>query len=390
MFPDFHSIHECKSVYIHIPFCRKICPFCSFAVRQDHPRAHQDYIISVLKELDFVLGEKPEKSPTLESIYFGGGTPSRLTVEELEFLLQGIRKQCNITHDIEITLECNPEDVNQEIVQGWKKLGINRFSLGGQSFQDSLLNKLGRVHGSEQLRMAIHCFHQQKVKNWNLDLIFGIPSQRLNVFEKDLNAAISSQPQHLSLYALEVHDGTPFFYDSEVQKRKKNHSELDSDFFHKSFETLVSAGFEQYELSNYALPGFKSRSNLFVWNGSPYLGLGCGAHSFDGTYRWANFRSMRKYIDFINKEQPPRDFKEHLTKQQRASEILMLSLRRPEGLDYESWQVRFGINITSSSQREFEKLVQQNLISWEPPILKLTQKGLLLADAITTELMPKV
>ena len=389
MFPLFKPSSSCTLLYVHLPFCTTICPFCSFAVRRDRASAHQPYINTLLQELTLSLDEENPEHLPLEAIYFGGGTPSRLTVSELEWLLRGIRRRWEFSPEVEITLECNPEDVTREALQGWFAAGFNRFSIGGQSFQDPLLKKLGRVHNAEQLRSALECFHQENLANWNLDLMFGIPGQTMEDFSQDLEESLANDPNHLSLYGLEIHPGTPFFHDPQIQEIQSERSELERELYLHALHKTASMRLIQYEVSNFAKADFQSRSNLKVWDGQPYLGLGCGAHSFDGVNRWGNVRSMRKYMESIGREKPPRDFMETPTRLQQASEHLMLSLRRPEGLNILSWQEEFQIGLSLEQENQMEKLKDQDLVSWESPILKLTTEGMLLADAITAELMPE-
>ena len=390
MFPLFKPSSSCTLLYVHLPFCTTICPFCSFAVRRDRASAHQPYINTLLQELTLSLDEENPEHLPLEAIYFGGGTPSRLTVSELEWLLRGIQQRWEFSPEVEITLECNPEDATQEALQGWLAAGFNRFSMGGQSFQDPLLKKLGRVHKAAQLRSALDCFHQENVGNWNLDLMFGIPGQTMEDFSQDLEESLVNDPNHLSLYGLEIHPGTPFFHDQQIREMQSERSELERELYLQALHKTASMSLIQYEVSNFAKADFQSRSNLKVWDGQPYLGLGCGAHSFDGVNRWGNVRSMRKYMESVGREEPPRDFMETPTRLQQASERLMLSLRRPEGLNILSWQEEFQIGLSLEQKNQMEKLKEQDLISWESPILKLTTKGMLLADAITAELMPEV
>ena len=389
MFPLFKPSSSCTLLYVHLPFCTTICPFCSFAVRRDRASAHQPYINTLLQELTLSLDEENPEHLPLEAIYFGGGTPSRLTVSELEWLLRGIQRQWEFSPEVEITLECNPEDVTREALQGWLSAGFNRFSIGGQSFKDPLLKKLGRVHNAAQLRSALDCFHQENVGNWNLDLMFGIPGQTMEDFSQDLEESLANDPNHLSLYGLEIHPGTPFFHDQQIREMQSERSELERELYLQALHKTASMSLIQYEVSNFAKADFQSRSNLKVWDGQPYLGLGCGAHSFDGVNRWGNVRSMRKYMESVGREEPPRDFMETPTRLQQASERLMLSLRRPEGLNILSWQEEFQIGLSLEQKNQMEKLKDQDLVSWESPILKLTTEGMLLADAITAELMPE-
>ena len=389
MFPLFKPSSSCTLLYVHLPFCTTICPFCSFAVRRDRASAHQPYISTLLQELTLSLDEENPEHLPLEAIYFGGGTPSRLTVSELEWLLRGIQRQWKFSAEVEITLECNPEDVTREALQGWLAAGFNRFSIGGQSFQYPLLKKLGRVHNAAQLRSALNCFHQENLGNWNLDLMFGIPGQTMEDFSEDLEESLANDPNHLSLYGLEIHPGTPFFHDQQIREMQSERSVLERELYLQALHKTASMSLIQYEVSNFAKADFQSRSNLQVWDGEPYLGLGCGAHSFDGVNRWGNVRSMRKYMESVGREEPPRDFMETPTRLQQASERLMLSLRRPEGLNILSWQEEFQIGLSLEQKNQMEKLKDQDLVSWESPILKLTTEGMLLADAITAELMPE-
>ena len=389
MFPLFKPSSSCTLLYVHLPFCTTICPFCSFAVRRDRASAHQPYIKTLLQELTLSLDEENPEHLPLEAIYFGGGTPSRLTVSELEWLLRGIQRRWEFSPEVEITLECNPEDVTREALQGWLAAGFNRFSMGGQSFHDLLLKKLGRVHNAAQLRSALDCFHQENVGNWNLDLMFGIPGQTMEDFSQDLEESLVNDPNHLSLYGLEIHPGTPFFHDQQIREMQSERSELERELYLQALHKTASMSLIQYEVSNFAKADFQSRSNLKVWDGQPYLGLGCGAHSFDGVNRWGNVRSMRKYMESVGREEPPRDFMEPPTRLQQASERLMLSLRRPEGLNILSWQEEFQIGLSLEQKNQMEKLKDQDLVSWESPFLKLTTEGMLLADAITAELMPE-
>ena len=389
MFHLFKPSSSCTLLYVHLPFCTTICPFCSFAVRRDRASAHQPYIRTLLQELTLSLDEENPEHLPLEAIYFGGGTPSRLTVSELEGLPRGIQRRWEFSAEVEITLECNPEDVTRETLQGWLAAGFNRFSIGGQSFQDPLLKKLGRVHNAAKLRSALNCFHQENVGNWNLDLMFGIPGQTMEDFSEDLEESLANDPNHLSLYGLEIHPGTPFFHDQQIREMQSERSELERELYLQALHKTASMRLIQYEVSNFAKADFQSQSNLKVWDGQPYLGLGCGAHSFDGVNRWGNVRSMRKYMESVGREEPPRDFMETPTRLQQASERLMLSLRRPEGLNILSWQEEFQIGLSLEQKNQMEKLKDQDLVSWESPILKLTTEGMLLADAITAELMPE-
>ena len=226
MFPEFKSVSQCSALYLHIPFCRSICPFCSFSVRRDRSSLHVKYADALLQELKLSLGFLSRDLRPLKSLYFGGGTPSRLGLPIVRKILEGIREFYSFSRVSEVTLECNPEDLTPEYLKGLLESEINRISLGGQSFHDDLLKRLGRTHTAEQLRSANKLQQNSRNVNWNLDLIFGIPGQGFEGFCSDLEEALNARPDHLSLYGLEVHERTPFGHDPSVGKWHRDHPDL--------------------------------------------------------------------------------------------------------------------------------------------------------------------
>ena len=325
----------------------------------------------------------------LKSLYFGGGTPSRLSSIMIRKIIEEIRRIYSFSPTTEVTLECNPEDLTTEYLTELLASGVNRISLGGQSFQNRLLRKLDRVHSASQLRSSIELI-QEKIKvNWNLDLMFGIPGQEFDEFCSDLEEALKARPDHLSLYGLEIHEQTPYGKDPTISVLHRDQPELMSQMYLKGVQMAEGEGLIQYEISNFARKDKQSQSNLGIWNGKPYLGLGCGAHSFDGHKRWANKKSMRLYLNSLKNSEAPRAFEEKLSRIQQASEMLMLSLRRPGGLDLNKWHRDFSLH-KENIQACLERLVQEDLAIWESPRFRLTPKGMLLADAITRELLPSV
>ena len=387
MFPKFKPASQCSALYLHIPFCHKICPFCSFTVRRDRSSLHGKYADALLQELKLSLGFRGSNLGPLKSLYFGGGTPSRLGLPMVRKILEGIREFYSFSPASEVTLECNPEDLTPEYLKGLLESGVNRISLGGQSFNDELLKRLGRTHTAKQLRSAIELLQKSRKANWNLDLMFGIPGQGFEGFCSDLEEALNARPDHLSLYGLEVHERTPFGHDPSVGKWHRDHPDLMGRMYLKGVQMAELEGLIQYEVSNFARKGKQSRSNLGVWDGEPYLGLGCGAHSFDGCRRWENRKSIRVYLESLKNFEAPRGFEEKLSSIQQASEMLMLSLRRPSGLDLEKWRIDFGLD-EEDSESCLERLLLEGLVVWESPRLRLTPEGMLFADAITRELMP--
>ena len=341
------------AVYLHIPFCRKICPFCSFAVCKDNSDLHSKYITGMLKEISMIVEEikgKNQKESVLqkynghrllESIYVGGGTPSRLSIPELSKLLLRVREDLTCSKNVEITFEMNPEDVSPEYLNNLAKIGVNRLSLGGQSFRNSLLRKLGRCHDASDLRKACDAIVNSPFQNWNIDLMFGIPGQSFLMFKKDVEAAIYYDPNHISLYGIEIHDRTPFGKNVQICKWVNEHHEQYEEMYLWAVNRLKAAGLIQYEVSNFSKKGNESRNNLLVWSGKEYLGFGAGAHSYYEITRKGNIGSVKPYISHLKKNTLPVEFEEQLSSTQLALEFLMLGLRSSEGVNLQGWIERF-------------------------------------------------
>ena len=388
------------AVYLHIPFCRHICPFCSFAVRRDRVELHEKYILGMLDEIArraAWMKENPQINrdlklsghKLLESIYFGGGTPSSLTIPEVELLLSQVRNCFPCSDQVEISFEMNPEDVNPEYLSGLAEIGVNRLSLGGQSFQTLTLKNLGRIHSGLELRKAVKAIANSAIENWNLDLMFGIPEQSIAMFKNDVEEALSYNPSHISLYGLEIHEKTPFGKNKQIRKWDTEHQQQFEEMYLWANARLIQARLFQYEVSNFSLKTKEGRNNLLVWSGNEYLGFGVGAHSYLSQTRWGNKRSLNTYLKDLEHNSWPVDFEEQLQVNEQASESLMLALRQPKGVNIEQWQKRFGLQWKKQQLDLVEELCTAGRAFWKGQHLCLTAKGMLLADRITVELMPQ-
>jgi oxygen-independent coproporphyrinogen-3 oxidase len=388
------------AVYLHIPFCRHICPFCSFAVRRDRVELHEKYILGMLDEIARRAAWMKEKKQInrdlklsgdkfLESIYFGGGTPSSLTIPEVELLLSQVRICFPCSDQVEISFEMNPEDVNPEYLSGLAEIGVNRLSLGGQSFQTLTLKNLGRIHSGLELRKAVKAIANSAIENWNLDLMFGIPEQSIAMFKNDVEEALSYNPSHISLYGLEIHEKTPFGKNKQIRKWDTEHQQQFEEMYLWANARLIQARLFQYEVSNFSLKTKEGRNNLLVWSGNEYLGFGVGAHSYLSQTRWGNKRSLNTYLKDLEHNSWPVDFEEQLQVNEQASESLMLALRQPKGVNIEQWQKRFGLQWKKQQLDLVEELCTAGRAFRKGQHLCLTAKGMLLADRITVELMPQ-
>ena len=387
------------AVYLHIPFCRTICPFCSFTVRRDQAKMHEKYIQGMLVEIDRraeMLKDKERQENEeklsghilLKSIYIGGGTPSCLTIPEVSVLLTKVRENFPWSDQIEISFEMNPDDVNPEYLSGLSDIGVNRLSLGGQSFQSSTLHKLGRCHTVADLRNAISVIANSSFDNWNLDLMFGIPEQGIAMFKNDVEEALRYEPSHISLYGLEIHERTPFGNNPQIRKWELEHLDQFEEMYLWATDYLEKAGLFQYEISNFSKKTNEGRQNLLVWSGQEYFGFGVGAHSYHRGTRWGNVRSIRTYLQHLGQNTWPTEFIEQLSEKQLAVEFLMLGLRQCEGINIKEWQARFGLHLQYQQLKFVQELCGDGRAFWEGQHLCLTPKGMLLADRITVQLMP--
>jgi len=334
-------------VYVHLPFCRVHCTYCPFAISTDI--ALQDaYVDALVRE----IGSRP-RSTQIESVYFGGGTPSRTSMENLRRVVDAIAPHPAFGHPlpatrgegsrgatprergeglgvrgVEFSLEANPEDINPESLAAWRDLGVNRVSIGVQSFNDAELQAIGRIHDAARAREAVALTVAAGFRT-NLDLILGLPHQTADSFEATLNDAIDLGAGHLSLYMLDLEEGTPLHAQVARGRVRVADDDLVASLYHRAVERLAHAGLQQYEVSNFAHPGEECRHNLRYWNRGEYHGFGLGAHSFIGEERFANTRNIR---DYIAEPEHARDFTEQLGDGEQRRERLFLGLRQAGGM----------------------------------------------------------
>lgn len=382
-----NSLDWIEALYIHIPFCRKICPFCAFAVRKERASLHKIYLRLVLQELQKRVDQFEQQLGKIASLYIGGGTPSSLELEEVAFLLKTVQRSVDCAEGIEISFEINPEDATEEYIEGLRQIGINRMSLGVQSFQEISLATLQRNHTVVHSMKAVEILKATGISNFNLDLMFGIPGQTLETFQNDLNLFLQSTPTHLSLYSLDIEPNTLFAHQPEKVQWVEQNRDLTQEMYLCALAQMKSQGILQYEVSNFAKPHQESRSNLLVWAGQSYLGLGTGAHSYVQGVRWSNHRSLKNYQRALEKKEVPVAFEEELSLTEQANESLMLGLRQSAGFSVNTWDKKFAIAWPEQNRKLVEALQSQGYLQWLPPVVSLLPKGMMLADEITEQLM---
>jgi len=372
-------------IYIHIPFCKQACHYCNFHFATSlHYK--DELIAGLLKEIDLIPFPSPQvekgdvNSERMETIYFGGGTPSLLGVDEIQMILNKIQQRFFVSENAEITLEANPDDITDEKLIGWKEAGINRLSIGVQSFFDEDLKWMNRAHNSRQaignLQLAIKHF-----ENITIDLIYGTPGLTNEKWKQNVDTTILLNIPHLSCYALTVEPKTPLDKMIRQQQAENINPEKQSEQFLLLMQWMEEAGYEHYEISNFSKPGWRSRHNSSYWSGKNYLGIGPSAHSFNGTERQWNISNNKIYIESINKGIIPFE-KEVLTAVQKLNEYIMTSLRTMEGLKLERLNEADADKLKSASR----KFIDSGLMRSESNSLFLTKEGKLLADGIAADL----
>ncbi len=374
-------------IYIHIPFCKQACHYCNF-----HFATSLHYkpglIDALIKEID--LQKEYLRNEAVETIYFGGGTPSLLNTEELSLIIQKIRAVFSISPRPEITLEANPDDITEEKLIEWKQAGINRLSIGIQSFFDEDLQWMNRAHNAQQA-MDNLLLAKKYFDNITIDLIYGTPQLTNEKWKHNVNTAITLNIPHLSCYALTVEPKTPLHKMIAQHKSENIDPDQQSEQFVLLMQWLEEAGYEHYEISNFALPalsaggrGWRSRHNSSYWQGKKYAGIGPSAHSFDGNSRQWNIASNNAYIESIAKGILPFE-KETLTPTQKLNEYIMTSLRTIEGISFEKLRSQFNIE-EKELMKKAAKFIEAGLIETDRHSMKLTRPGRLLADGIAADL----
>jgi oxygen-independent coproporphyrinogen-3 oxidase len=374
-------------IYIHIPFCRSRCSYCDFATGMYESDVAARYAHAVVAEISD--WSEVEPAAAIDTIYFGGGTPSLLKVNELEGILNTVRARFNVAADSEITLEINPGDggtslaSKREVLKEWRRLGINRASFGAQTFDDRELKMLGRTHDSGDISKTFRHLREAGFDNINFDLIAGLPGQTMDGWKRNLDEALQLRPEHLSLYLLDVHEGTPLHDQINRGMRPKPDEDLAAEMYELMIERVCAAGYEHYEISNFCLPGFESRHNTKYWSGAPYYGFGNSAHSYDGArHRWANERDAAKYVTLVERSDSLIAERSELTEEDARSEAIFLGLRLMRGVDLNSYRVRFGTDLREQFNGELDRLQAAGLVAIDEERLKLTTRGALLSNEV--------
>ena len=398
-------------VYIHIPFCKSRCSYCDFAtdvyrdsgaveryvnalcgeIRNFSPRICADDADKNLRsdlrhrvlsaagdvEPDALAGRVPAFH-SIDTIYFGGGTPSLLEAGQVERILGAVRDVFDVAGDVEITMEMNPATVTEESLGAYRSLGVNRASFGVQTFNERDLKLLARGHDANDARETFRSLREAGFDNVSFDLIAGLPGQTMDDWRRNLDEAVVMRPEHLSLYLLEVHEGTPLATQLQSGRRPMPDEELAAEMYETMIDTLAAAGYQQYEISNFARPAFESRHNTKYWRLEPVYGFGVSAHSFDGVERYANERDTLKYVNLIERTGIAEVYRESID---AASEAVFLGLRLNEGIELDEYKAWFGSDLKDKAA----ELEEKGLVETVSGRLRLTRRGMLFSNEVFAE-----
>jgi oxygen-independent coproporphyrinogen-3 oxidase len=393
-------VNKTAGIYIHIPFCERKCTYCNFNTTDFFTDLAEHYIEAVVQEVDFWSAKlAAEKEGMLDSheftgdklmvdtIFFGGGTPSIVEAEQLGRILDACREKFAVTDDAEVTIEINPATFSRQKIEGWLAGGINRASVGAQSFIDNELVSLSRTHNSLQVRRTVDALREAGFRNLSLDLIAGLPAQSKADWAFNLEEALKIHPEHLSLYLLEIKESTQLYAQIKRGQVPQPDDDLAGEMYEMISEATTAAGYEHYEISNFALlsdlpKAVRAKHNVKYWTGAPFYGIGCGAHSFDGRVRWVNTLRTESYIEQVARSGHAVNERRDLTTEEVAAEAIFMGLRLAEGINLEDFRAEYGLNILARYGDELMRLADAGLVEVEAKRLRLTAKGRVLSNEV--------
>ena len=368
-------------VYVHIPFCKKKCDYCDFISYCNKDNLIEDYVQAVKAEI-----QTQNIKPEITTIYIGGGTPSYIDSKYIIEILEKIKEK-NVSSNAEITIEVNPGTVTKEKLEDYIKSGINRISIGLQTTNDELLKQIGRIHNFTQFLETYKLAKKVGFKNINVDLMLGLPNQRIKDLKESLEQIIKLKPKHISVYSLIVENGTPIANKIEKGEMQLPDEELERNMYWFVKNTLELNGFIHYEISNFAKKGYESKHNLNCWNQKEYIGIGASAHSYRDITRYSNTENIEEYIENVNNGNFNRNKIIHEVQKEddAKKEFMLLGLRKIKGVDINQFKNKFGDNPIYLFRNELKKLTDERLLIIDNNNIRLTNKGLDLANLVWEE-----
>lgn len=368
-----------KGLYIHIPFCDHICTYCDFPKLLTKGQRHADYIEALIEELKQY--QQTVGFSHLQSIYIGGGTPTALSVEQIQPLFDFLTEQIQMDQIEEFSIEANPENLTLDKIQYLKSQGVNRFSLGVQTFHETLLKRIGRKHQASEVIQAVANLKQCGLSNINLDLIYSIPGQTLEELRADLKQVIALEVEHVSAYSLIVEEHTQLYLAYMRDQIELTDNEVEAKMYEVAIEVLTEAGYKHYEISNFA-KGKPSLHNQWYWKNETYIGTGLGAHGYVLGERYQNTRSINTYIKLLSEGHLPTVESHVLTKEERLEEEMFLGLRLMQGVQLDQINQKYEVNVDEIYGKAFADLIQKGYLERNGSNIRLTSGGLLMANEV--------
>lgn len=368
-----------KGLYIHIPFCDHICTYCDFPKLITKGQRHEDYIQALLIELKHY--EKQIGFHQLQSIYIGGGTPTALSVKQIQPLFDYLHQSINMNQILEFSIEANPENLTEEKVKYLLSQGISRFSLGVQTFDETLLKRIGRQHGSEHVQQAVATLKANGMHNINLDLIYAIPGQTIEQLKDDLKKAVSLEVEHISAYSLIVEEHTQLYLAYMKDQLALTDNEIEAKMYEVVMDYLSNYGYQHYEISNFA-KSLPSLHNQWYWKNEEYIGTGLGAHGYINGCRYQNTRSINTYISSLKNNDLPIIEKNLLSQEEKIEEEMFLGLRLIEGVNLKMISQKYELDIEQLYQKSLEKMIVAGHLERIGNQIRLTHQGLLMANEV--------
>lgn len=378
--PSDIPLRDLLGLYLHIPFCSAICNYCNFNRGLLDAELKRAYVAALQQEI-----RATQTTDIADTIYFGGGTPSLLEPDEVAGLIAACLDTVTMAPGAEITLETNPETVDEARLRALRDAGVNRISFGVQSFDDAELRRLGRIHDAARAREAFAAARRAGFENISLDLMMWLPGQSVDRWEQNVRELLALDPEHASLYILELYPNAPL---KEEMARAGWSQAPDDDvaaMYERAMETLEASGYRQYEISNLAKAGRESRHNLKYWQDGAWLGFGCGAHGTLDGVRWRNVSATGEYVARMREEQSPVAERRELTRDERLQEALITGLRLTEGVSLQQLRARYLVDVRGRYEAALAPFAEAGLVKWTDDRLRLTRPGMLLANEILAE-----
>lgn len=371
------------SLYVHIPFCYKKCPYCSFVSYDRLLHLREDYIKTLVKQIALSREQK-----TVKSIYVGGGTPSTLNIKQIEKILKQINKNFKLNKNIEITMEINPsKNIKKDYLKSLKEIGINRLSVGVQSLNDKILRFLGRIHSADDVRYVLN-YIKEIGFNFNVDLLYAVPTQTLELWMDTLKEILSFYPHHVSAYSLSIEENTPFFKMKEEGKIREVIEKDTIEMYKQGVKMLKNTGYVHYEISNFSLPNFECIHNLTYWNGAEFMGFGVSASSFINNCRIKNETDIYKYMERIEHNKKPFIYVKKLSREREIREAFILGLRKIEGINIEKFNKKYEMDIKEFFNKTLDKMIKNRLLVEKNGFIHLSNiDAILISNEIFSEFL---